>query len=64
MASDLGYETTLVLDATHTFDRTDANGAVIPADELARMTAANLQDEFADIRTSTAASRLVSAGGH
>ena len=49
MAGNLGYETLFVLDATHTFDQKDLDGTVIPADELARVTAANLQDEFARV---------------
>jgi nicotinamidase-related amidase len=49
MAGNLGYDTLFVLDATHTFDLTAADGATITADELARVTAANLQDEFADV---------------
>lgn len=49
MAGNLGYETVFVLDATHTFDQADLDGAVIPADQLARVTAANLQDEFAQV---------------
>ena len=48
-ASDLGYDTLLVLDATHTFDLPAHGGGVIRADEVARMTASNLQDEFADV---------------
>jgi nicotinamidase-related amidase len=49
MAGNLGYDTCFALDATHTFDRRDLDGHVIPADELARVTAANLQGEFADV---------------
>lgn len=49
MAGNLGYETVFVLDATHTFDQTDLDGVVIPADQLARVTAANLQGEFAQV---------------
>jgi nicotinamidase-related amidase len=38
------------LDATHTFDRPDPiDGGRIDADTLARVTAANLQDEFAQV---------------
>ena len=51
MAGNLGYATTFVIDATHTFDRTGPDGAVITADELARVTAANLHEEFATIAT-------------
>lgn len=48
-ASDLGYDTIFVLDATHTFDLPAHGGGVISADELARVTATNLQGEFADV---------------
>ena len=51
MAGNLGYATTFVIDATHTFDRTGPDGAVIDADQLARVTAANLHEEFATIAT-------------
>jgi nicotinamidase-related amidase len=49
MAGNLGFDTLFVLDATHTFDLVAADGGTITADELARVTAANLQDEFADV---------------
>ena len=49
MAGNLGYGTTFVLDATYTFDRPDLEGRRISADELARVTAANLQGEFAAV---------------
>lgn len=49
MAGNLGYDTLFVLDATHTFDLPAYGGGVITADELARVTATNLQDEFAQV---------------
>lgn len=49
MASDLGYSTAFVLDATHTFDRVTPAGEVVPADEVARVTAASLHREFATV---------------
>lgn len=49
MAGNLGYDTLFVLDATHTFDLPAHGGGTIAADELARVTASNLQDEFADV---------------
>ena len=49
MAGNLGYDVTFVIDATHTFDRVDLDGDVIPAEEIARMTAANLHGEFATV---------------
>jgi nicotinamidase-related amidase len=51
MAGNLGYETTFVIDATHTFDRRDLDGNWVSADQLARVTAANLNGEFADVLT-------------
>lgn len=49
MGGNLGYDVTFVVDATHTNDRTDIDGNVIPAEEVARMTAANLHGEFATV---------------
>lgn len=49
MAGNLGYETLFVLDATCTFDLPAHGGGTVSADELARVTATNLQDEFADV---------------
>lgn len=49
MAGNLGYDTIFVLDATHTFDLAAYGGGTIKADELARVTASNLQGEFADV---------------
>lgn len=49
MAGNLGYDVTFVIDATHTFDRVAPDGTVIPAEEIARVTAANLHGEFATV---------------
>ena len=49
MGGDLGYDVLVVLDATHTFDRTGPDGTVVTADELARATATSLHDEFATV---------------
>ena len=54
MGGNLGYDVQFVLDATHTFDRPALDGTVVRADELARVTAANLEGEFATV-TATAA---------
>ena len=51
MAGNLGYDVTFVIDATHTFDRVALDGSVIPAEEIARVTAANLHGEFATVAT-------------
>ena len=49
VGGNLGYDVRFVLDATHTFDRADPFGGVVGADELARVTATNLHDEFATV---------------
>jgi nicotinamidase-related amidase len=46
LGGNLGYDVRFVLDATHAFDR-----AGIPAEELRRVTAANLDGEFATVVT-------------
>lgn len=51
MGGNLGYNVTFVLDATHTFDRKEMDGNVIPAELIARTTAANLHGEFATVRS-------------
>lgn len=54
VAGNLGYDTTFVIDATHTFDRPGLDGVMIPADHLAAVTAANLHGEFAEVTTTGA----------
>ena len=49
LGGNLGHRVHFVLDATHTFDRTGPDGTVVAADELARVTAANLHGEFATV---------------
>lgn len=49
MGGNLGFDVRFVLDATHTFDLPAPDGSVIPADLLARVTAANLHGEFATV---------------
>ena len=46
VAANLGFETDFILDATHTFDLPAHGGGTITADELARVTASNLDPEF------------------
>ena len=46
VAANLDFDTTFVLDATHTFDLPAHDGGTISADELARVTASNLDPEF------------------
>lgn len=59
MAGNLGFRTLFALDATHAFDRTALDGGVIPADEISRVTAANLEGEFATVVPTSA---LVNGG--
>ena len=55
MAGNLGYKTSFVIDATDAFDLVTAAGDVIPGSQVMRMTAANLDGEFASvINTATA----------
>lgn len=51
MGANLGFRVAFVIDATYTFDRTALDGSSIPADDIARVTGANLQGEFADVVT-------------
>lgn len=60
VAGDLGYDVRFVLDATHTFDEPARDGGEpLPAELLARVTAANLDGHFARV-VSTA--EVVGAG--
>jgi nicotinamidase-related amidase len=49
MGANLGFRVLFALDATHAFDRRALDGGLIGADDLARVTAANLNGEFATI---------------
>ena len=49
VGGNLGYDVRFVLDATHTFDRADPAGEIVPAEQLARITATNLHGEFATV---------------
>ena len=49
VGGNLGYDVRFVLDATHTFDRPDPAGRIVPAEELVRVTATNLHGEFATV---------------
>jgi nicotinamidase-related amidase len=55
MADNLGYSVDFVLDATHTHDRTSADGATISAEDVARVNVASLAGEFAKIITTAEA---------
>ena len=49
IGGNLGYTVYFAVDATHTFDRADLEGGTISAEELSRISAINLNDEFATI---------------
>jgi nicotinamidase-related amidase len=49
VGGNLGYDVRFVLDATHTFDRADPAGEIVPAELIARVTATNLHEEFATV---------------
>jgi nicotinamidase-related amidase len=49
VGGNLGYDVRFVLDATHTFDRADPAGEIVPAELIARVTATNLHHEFATV---------------
>jgi nicotinamidase-related amidase len=51
MAGNLGFDAKLVRDATWTFDRTGPDGDLHRAEDIHRMTLANLSGEFAEIVT-------------
>ena len=51
MAGNLGFQTNFVIDATDAFDLVSKDGSVIPGAEVMRMTAANLDGEFASVLT-------------
>jgi hypothetical protein len=51
VGGNLGHRVLFALDATHTFDRAAPDGRVVPAEELARVSAANLHGEFATVVT-------------
>ena len=51
VAANLGFETDFVLDATYTFALPSHDGGTISADELSRVTAANLDPEFGRVVT-------------
>ena len=46
VGANIGFDVRFALDATHTFDLPAHDGGTIGADELARVTAANLDPEF------------------
>jgi nicotinamidase-related amidase len=55
VAANLGFGMRFALDATHTFDLAAHDGGTLSADELARVTAANLDPEFGRVVTTAEA---------
>lgn len=53
VGANLGFQLSFAIDATHTFDLLDHDGDTIPADEVARVTAANLDPEFGRVLTTS-----------
>lgn len=63
MAGNLGYETYFAIDATHTFDRISPEGDKVSAATLSRITATNLDGEFATVlRTAALLGALAGPG--
>jgi len=52
MAANLGFNVTLVSDATATFDRVGHDGTFYSAEEMHRVNLASLNGEFCEVRTS------------
>jgi nicotinamidase-related amidase len=49
VGGNLGYDVQFVVDATHAFDRRHPGGGLVPAEQLAHVTATNLHGEFATV---------------
>ena len=64
VAANLGFEMDFVLDATYTFGLPSHDGGTVSADELSRVTAANLDPEFGRVMsTREAVAALNGAAG-
>jgi nicotinamidase-related amidase len=62
VAANLGFDMDFVLDATYTFALPSHDGGTISADELSRVTAANLDPEFGRVMTTREA--VAALNGH
>ena len=51
VGANLGFDMTFVIDATYTFDLPAYGGGTLTADEVARVTASNLDPEFGRVTT-------------
>jgi nicotinamidase-related amidase len=54
VAANLGYRTIVIGDACYCFDQPDADGGIIPADDIQRAHLATLRAEFAEVVDSDA----------
>jgi nicotinamidase-related amidase len=63
VAANLGFEIDFVLDATYTFALPSQDGGTIDADELARVTAANLDPEFGRVTSTGEAVAALNGAG-
>jgi nicotinamidase-related amidase len=63
VAANLGFEVDFVLDATYTFALSSHDGGTISADELARVTAANLDPEFGRVTSTRQAVAALDGAG-
>jgi nicotinamidase-related amidase len=63
VAANLGFDMDFVLDATYTFGLPSHDGGTISADELSRVTAANLDPEFGQVVSTREAVAAVNGGG-
>jgi nicotinamidase-related amidase len=59
MAANLGFSTTVVADATATFDRPAVDGELFPAELMHRTALASLREEYAQIATADEAIRAL-----
>ena len=62
MAGNLGFNVTLISDATATFERKDANGESISAEEMHRVNLASLNGEFCVVKSTAEVLSTLSAG--
>jgi hypothetical protein len=59
MTGNLGYETSVVSDATATFDKVDFSGQLRSAEDVHALSLANLQGEYASsVSTAEVLARL------
>lgn len=63
VAANLGFETDFILDATYTFGLPSRDGGAISADELSRVTAANLDPEFGRVMSTREAVAALQGAG-